>query len=176
MEPAGEKVGTKVETIFVFATGGTFDKVYYDALSDYRIGDPQIADILALAGVDKGDYVLESVIRKDSLDMDDADRATLRERAELCGGRRILIVHGTDTMTDTAAKLKGLGGEGFTVVLTGAMQPARFKDSDAAFNAGFAFAAARTLPPGVYIAMHGRVFVADKVRKSRDAGGFEATD
>lgn len=160
-----------LERVVVLTAGGTFDKVYYDALSDYRIGEPQVAGMLERAGVDAGDYVLESVLRKDSLDMTDADRALLRERIAARDERRFLIVHGTDTMTDTAARLAGLAGR--TVVLTGAMRPARFKDSDADFNAGFAFAAARTLGAGVYVAMHGRVFPADAVRKNREAGRFE---
>ena len=164
----------KMERVVVLTAGGTFDKVYFDALSDYQIGEPQAAEILDMGCVDEGDYVLESVLRKDSLDMGADDRALLRACIEARSERRFLVVHGTDTMTDTAASLTGLAGH--TIVLTGAMRPARFKDSDAPFNTGFAYAAARTLTAGVYIAMHGRVFPADAVRKNRKAGRFESLD
>ena len=164
----------KTEPVFILTAGGTFDKVYYDALSDYQIGEPQIAEMLKQAGVDAKDYVLESVLRKDSLDMTDDDRSVLCERVVASGGARFLIVHGTDTMTDTADALATLADAAKrTIVLTGAMQPARFKDSDAAFNAGFAYAAAATLPAGVYLAMHGRVSPAAEMRKNRKAGRFE---
>lgn len=164
----------KHEAVVVIATGGTFDKIYYDALSDYRIGDPQISGILSDAGVSDGDYTVASLLRKDSLDMDDSDRCKIREFIENNDAARFLIVHGTDTMPETARELAGIKGR--TVVLTGAMQPARFKDSDAVFNSGFAYAAARLLSPGIYIAMNGRIFPADKVRKNRDAGRFEMSE
>ena len=157
--------------IIFLATGGTFDKVYYDALSDYRIGDPQVSSRLKQAGVTM-DYQVEAIIGKDSLDLNDADRDTLRARIENDINTHFVIIHGTDTMIETARALQRVAKK--TIVLTGAMQPARFKNSDAEFNTGFTLAAVQLLEPGVYIAMNGKVFVADKVRKNRDKGRFEA--
>ena len=157
--------------IVFLATGGTFDKVYYDALSDYRIGDPQVSSILEQAKVAL-DYQVEAIISKDSLDLNDDDRIVLSERIAKDANTHFVVVHGTDTMAETARTLQGI--EGKTIVLTGAMQPARFKNSDAEFNTGFALAAVQLLKPGVYIAMNGEIFIADKVRKDRDKGCFEA--
>ncbi len=157
--------------IIFLATGGTFDKVYYDALSDYRIGDPQASSILEQAKVAL-DYQVEAIIGKDSLDLNDADRAILRERIAKDSNIHFVVVHGTDTMVETARALQGIAGK--TIVLTGAMQPARFKNSDAEFNTGFALAAVQLLKSGVYIAMNGEIFTADKVRKNRNKGCFEA--
>lgn len=159
--------------IIILATGGTFDKNYYDALSDYRIGEPQIGALLEHARV-VFDYRVEALIGKDSLDMTDDDRRLLRERVAGDPNRRFVITHGTDTMADTArALLAGDAVAGKTVVLTGAATPARFRDSDAAFNAGFALAAVQLLAPGVYVAMNGTVFEGDRVVKNRNAGRFE---
>ncbi len=157
--------------IIFLATGGTFDKVYYDALSDYRIGDPQVTSILEQAKVTL-DYQVEAIISKDSLDLNDDDRAVLYARIAKDTNTHFIIVHGTDTMIETARALQGIDGK--TIVLTGAMQPARFKNSDAEFNTGFALASVRLLQPGVYIVMNGEIFTADKVRKNRDKGCFEA--
>lgn len=158
--------------IIILATGGTFDKIYYDALSDYRIGEPQAGAMLEMARV-SFDYAVEAVVSKDSLDMDDADRQLLRRRIENDDGHRhFVITHGTDTMADTAAALRGIAGK--TVVLTGAASPARFRDSDAVFNTGFALAAVQLLAPGVYVAMNGVVFEAGKVAKNPATGYFEA--
>ena len=157
--------------IIFLATGGTFDKVYYDALSDYRIGEPQVTSILEQAKVAL-DYQVEAIISKDSLDLNDEDRTVLRTRIAKDTNTHFVVVHGTDTMVETARALRGIDGK--TIVLTGAMQPARFKNSDAEFNTGFALASVRLLQPGVYIAMNGEVFTADKVRKNRDKGRFEA--
>lgn len=163
-------MGIQMKVIFL-ATGGTFDKVYYDALSDYKIGDPQVLPILEQAAVAE-DYQVEAIIGKDSLDINDADRTILRERIENDANKHFVVIHGTDTMAKTAGFLQGIKGK--TIVLTGAMQPARFKNSDAEFNAGFALAAVQLLKSGVYIAMNGKIFSADKVRKNRDKGCFEA--
>ncbi len=160
------------EKIIILATGGTFDKVYYDALSDYRIGDPQAARILRQAGADR-DYRVETLIQKDSLDLNDDDRRRLRQWIEIAENKRFVITHGTDTMVETATALGRPDGK--TIVLTGAMQPARFRETDADFNLGFALGAARLLPPGVYIAMQGRVFEPGKVVKDREAGRFKQT-
>ena len=157
--------------VIFLATGGTFDKVYYDALSDYRIGDPQVNGILKQAGVSV-DYQVETIITKDSLDIDDSDRTALRARIENDANTHFVVIHGTDTMIESGRYLSGMNDK--TIVLTGAMQPARFKNSDAEFNIGFALAAVQLLKSGVYIAMNAKVFAVDKVRKNRDKGCFEA--
>ena len=157
--------------ITILATGGTFDKVYHDALSDYRIGEPQAAGILQRAGVEF-EYHIEALIQKDSLDMDDGDRRRIKEMVEAGAGKYFVITHGTDTMVDTARALGTPTGK--TVLLTGAMLPARFKDTDADFNLGFALGAVRLLPSGVYIVMNGEIFEPNNVLKDRAAGRFEA--
>ena len=110
-------------------------------------------------------------MKKDSLDITDEDRASIvaNVRGQTC--QRIVMTHGTDTMVDTAQALKEFSDK--TIVLVGAMQPARFRDSDAIYNIGFATAAASILGPGIYIAMNGQLFAADEVKKNRDAGRFE---
>ena len=154
----------------ILCTGGTFDKVYYDALSDYQIGEPQVEWILNQAGVNFS-YEIESILKKDSLDITDADRAHIVDCVGKQSCQRIVITHGTDTMVETAQALKQFTDK--TIVLVGAMQPARFKDSDATYNVGFATAAVSILPAGIYIAMNGQLFDADEVKKNRDAGRFE---
>ncbi len=156
--------------IKIFSTGGTIDKVYFDDLSTYEVGDPQIVEILKEAGVNF-DYDLDEVVRKDSLYLNDADRSLLRERIQADPNRLVLVTHGTDSMVDTARYLLGIPDK--VIVLTGSLSPARFRKNDAAFNVGCAIGALQVLPPGVYIAMSGRVFAAPKVRKNRDAGRFE---
>jgi L-asparaginase len=153
-----------------YAIGGTIDKVYFDRMSEYQVGESMLADILAEANV-TFDYEYDSLIHKDSLDMIDADRKMLFERIESDKHHRIVVTHGTDTMIETAKKLQGI--ENKTVVLTGAMQPAKFKSSDAEFNIGCAVGAVQTLPPGVYIAMNGRIFDPKRVRKNRELNRFE---
>ncbi len=156
--------------IKILCTGGTFDKMYYDALSDYQIGEPQVEWILEQAGVNFT-YAIESILKKDSLDITDEDRAHIAECVKKEPCQRIVMTHGTDTMVDTAQELKQFTDK--TIVLVGAMQPARFRDSDASYNIGFATAAVSILPAGVYIAMNGQLFNADEVKKNRDAGRFE---
>jgi len=155
----------------IYTTGGTIDKTYFDAKSEYEVGDPQIVDILRIANVGI-DYGVETVLRKDSLDMTADDRELLvrRLREEPCD--RILITHGTDTMVDTARELDQIGGK--TIVLVGSLSPAQFKNSDAEFNIGFALAAVQVLPAGVYIAMNGSIFEPAKVRKNRERNCFES--
>lgn len=157
--------------IQIFGTGGTLDKLYYDALSDYQIGEPMAGELLEQGRITVG-YAIESLMRKDSLELDDADRQLIHDRVAACPYEHVLITHGTDTMTVTAAGLANITGK--VIVLTGAMQPARFRDSDALFNLGLAVGALNTLGHGVYIAMSGRVFPADQVRKNRLAGRFES--
>ncbi len=158
-------------TLQVFTTGGTIDKVYFDANSEFQVGDSAISEIFREANVSVT-YHVESLMRKDSLDITDADRQLIVEAVRKSTAERILITHGTDTMPQTAAALKAITGK--TIVLTGAMQPARLRFTDAIFNIGFAAAVIQTLLPGVYIAMNGQVFEAGKVRKNRQAGRFEA--
>ena len=154
----------------IFSTGGTFDKVYYDALSDFQIGEPMATEILTEARV-SFDYNVESLLKKDSLDMTTEDRELIRSKVAACPARHILITHGTDTMTLTAEALQGIQGK--VILFTGAMQPARMRNSDAAFNLGVAVGALQSLPDGIYIAMSGRIFEAGKVKKNRAAGRFE---
>lgn len=157
--------------IHIFTTGGTIDKVYFDALSEFKIGEPALDAILREANVGFR-YDLTSVTKKDSLDMTDADRDAVVAAVRASGARHILITHGTDTMTQTAAALSTIPDK--TIVLTGAMQPARLRSTDAIFNVGFALAAAQLAAPGVYIAMNGQVFPANQVRKDRAASRFVA--
>jgi L-asparaginase len=154
----------------VITAGGTIDKVYFDAASTYEVGEPQIGPLLRESNV-TFDFVVESVLQKDSLQMTDEDRALIRTRVEVAPERHILITHGTDTMTATAAALEGLADK--VIVFTGAMQPARFRNSDAVFNVGCAIGALQVLPAGVYIAMNGVVSPAGAVRKNRAASRFE---
>jgi L-asparaginase len=156
--------------IQIFTTGGTIDKVYFDALSEYQIGEPMAGELLDQGRVGF-DFAVESLVRKDSLELTDADRELLHARVAACPHEHILITHGTDTMTVTGADLAGIDGK--VIVLTGAMQPARFRDSDALFNIGLAIGALNCLQHGVYVAMSGRVFPVDQVRKNRLAGRFE---
>ncbi len=159
--------------IHILTTGGTIDKTYYDATSVYEVGEPQIAHILREANVTVP-YEIETLFRKDSLELTDADRAEIAEHVRRVPGRRVVITHGTDTMVETARALQALQAvEGKTVVLVGSLNPARFKESDAVFNVGFAMAAVQALPPGAYIAMNGRLFDPAHVRKNRAENRFE---
>lgn len=156
--------------IQIFTTGGTFDKVYYDALSDFQIGEPMAPEILREAGV-TFDYQVESLVKKDSLELTAEDRELIRAKVAACPARHILITHGTDTMTLTADVLKDIPGK--VILFTGAMQPARMRNTDAPFNLGVAIGALQSLSEGIYVAMSGRIFEAGKVKKNRAAGRFE---
>lgn len=157
-------------TILVLTTGGTIDKNYFDALSEYQIVDSGIPALLKEARVALPHRVAE-VCRKDSLELTDADRAAIACFAADAPETRIVITHGTDTMTETARVLAA-AVPGKTIVLTGALSPARFADTDANFNLGMAFATAQLAPPGIYITMSGEVFDGLRVRKDREAGRF----
>ncbi|MEL6825774.1 MAG: asparaginase domain-containing protein [Pseudomonadota bacterium] len=159
--------------VHIFTTGGTIDKVYFDALSEFQVGESPLDAILREANVGI-DYDLTSLMRKDSLELTDTDRDVIKNAVAACSCDRILITHGTDTMAQTGQYL--MPSVGKTIVLTGSMQPARLRSTDAIFNVGFAIAAARLQPPGVYLAMNGQVFAADQVRKDRDAGRFVRAD
>ncbi len=158
-------------SVRVFTTGGTIDKVYFDAKSSFQVGEPQIGELLAEAGVSRT-YSVTPLLRKDSLEIDEDDRALIADEVAAAAERRVLITHGTDTMVETARALLGIPDK--TVVLVGAMQPARLRVSDAFFNIGFAFAAVQLLPPGVYVAMHGRIFDPRRTHKNVAAQRFES--
>jgi L-asparaginase len=151
-------------------TGGTIDKVYFDAKSEFQVGPPQVTELLQDANV-TFEHTVESVLKKDSLELTDADRALIRERVLASAATHIIITHGTDTMIQTAQALKEIPAK--TIVLTGSMQPARLRVTDAAFNLGTAIAAVQLLPPGVYIAMNGRIFNPDQSRKNVADHRFE---
>ena len=153
-----------------FAVGGTIDKVYFDRMSTYKVGEPGVSEILREANVGF-DYECESILRKDSLYMTEKDRQEIYDRVSTEECRHIVITHGTDTMIKTAKKLTSIPDK--VIVLTGAMQPARFKSSDAEFNIGTAVAAVQLLPPGVYIVMNGRILDPDRVKKNRKLKSFE---
>jgi len=154
----------------IFTTGGTIDKVYFDEKSRFEIGSTQVGEILREAQA-QIDYDIVSLMQKDSLDLDDADRAAIRAAIVSCDSPKILVTHGTDTMTETASALRGI--EDKTIVLTGALSPARFRSTDASFNVGMAIAALQSLQTGVYIVMNGEVFPAGTVAKNREQNRFE---
>jgi len=157
----------------IFTTGGSLDKGYSTRESEFVVQEPQIGEVLEAANV-AFDYEIESLLMKDSLEISEEDRALIeaRVRSEEC--RHILITHGTDTMALTAQRLSSV--EGKTIVLTGAMQPASFRSTDAHFNIGFALASLFQLPPGVYLAMNGAVFDPRKVRKNMKLDRFEGVE
>lgn len=164
-------VNLAMEHLCVVTTGGTIDKIYFDDKSDYQIGEPQIGRILEELGVAFRFSVI-GLLRKDSLHVTDADRQLLRQTIEAQSTRHVLVTHGTDTMVDTAQVLASIPDK--IIVLTGALNPARFRGSDAEFNIGCAVGAVQSLPPGVYIAMNGRIWEPRKVRKNVAANRFEA--
>jgi len=153
-----------------FAVGGTIDKVYFDALSKYEIGESNIHDILTDARVNFT-YDIASLLKKDSLEMTAKDRHLILQAEKDDPNDKIIITHGTDTMVDTAKVLRAEKNK--VIVLTGAMEPAKFKSSDAIFNLGSAVAAVQILPKGVYLAISGRIFTPDNVRKNRSLKQFE---
>ena len=159
-----------MDKLNILTTGGTIDKIYYDDKSDYKIGEPEIGRILKDMTV-AFKWEVRALLRKDSLHMTDEDRSLIRQAVLASEDRHYLITHGTDTMTDTAAALHDIGDR--VIVMTGALHPARFIDSDAVFNIGTAIGAVQQLPPGVWIVMHGRVWDPDHVRKNRAANQFE---
>jgi L-asparaginase len=161
-----------LQHLTIVATGGTIDKIYFDDKSAYQIGAPQIGEILKQLGV-AFEFEVIALMRKDSLHMDDADRDLIRRTIQAQPHRHVLVTHGTDTMVETARALTDIAGK--TIVLTGALNPARFQGSDAVFNIGCAVGAIQALPDGVYIAMNGRVWDPARVRKNRDANRFEAS-
>lgn len=159
-----------ISRLLIITTGGTIDKIYFDDKSDYQVGEPQISLILRSMNVGF-EFEVKAVMRKDSLHLDHKDRLLVRDAISHSDTKHVLITHGTDTMVETAAVLQGLPDR--TIVLTGALNPARFRDSDAVFNIGCAVGAVQCLPPGVYIAMNGKLWNPGSVRKNREANRFE---
>ena len=152
-------------------TGGTIDKIYFDDLSQFEVGESQVQHILA-EGLAAFDFDVVPLMHKDSLEVTDEDRRLLHDFIEKDDASHFVVTHGTDTMPQTAEVLMDL--EGKTVVLTGALTPARFKATDAPFNVGMAVAAVQVASPGVYIVMSGQVFKAGAVRKNRAENRFES--
>lgn len=156
--------------LHILATGGTIDKIYFDALSEFSIGDPAAERLLTQVNPNLT-WEVTSLLRKDSLELTDADRELIKKTVNESEAKHLVITHGTDTMTDTAKQLKSI--EGKTIVITGAMQPALCRETDAEFNLGGAVALAQALPHGVYIFMNGRIYDPDKVTKNRAAKQFQ---
>ena len=160
-----------MDNLLIVTTGGTIDKIYFDDKSDYQIGEPQIGSMLRELGV-AFEFRVVPILRKDSLHITTADRELLRATIAEHDAKHVLVTHGTDTMVETAKVLSTIPGK--VIVLTGALNPARFRGSDAEFNVGTAVGAVQSLPDGVYIAMNGRVWDPAKVRKNVAANRFEA--
>lgn len=158
--------------IALVTTGGTIDKDYFDALSDYKVVDSIVPMLLQRIGSGLTVETRE-VCRKDSLELTDEDREELKQTILDVEADKILVTHGTDTMVDSAMSLGNIADK--TIVFTGAMRPARFMDTDALFNVGVAIGALQSNDTGVFIAMSGQVFTPDAVKKNRDAQLFEST-
>jgi L-asparaginase len=159
--------------IRILVTGGTFDKEYNERTGQLYFKDTHLAEMLQL-GRSRVDVTIRTVMMIDSMEMTEADRALIVQNCLQAPEARIVITHGTDTMTETAAAVAGVV-TGKTVVLTGAMIPYAFGSSDGLFNLGSALSFAQVLPNGVYIAMNGKCFPWDRVRKNRERGEFEET-
>lgn len=160
--------------IRVLVTGGTFDKEYNELNGTLYFKDTHVPEMLRL-GRSRVEVAVETLMMMDSLDMRDADRARIVEACRRSPEPRIVITHGTDTMVETARAIAGADLAGKTVVLTGAMVPYAFGSSDGLFNLGSALSFVQVLSPGVYVAMNGRCFDWDAVRKDRARGVFETT-
>jgi L-asparaginase len=159
--------------IRIFITGGTFDKEYNELDGRLYFKDSHLPEMLTL-GRCKVEAASRTLMMVDSLEMTDADRHLIVDQCQRTRENRIVITHGTDTMEITAQAL-GKAITNKTIVLTGAMIPYKFGSSDGLFNLGSAMAFVQVLPPGVYIAMNGRYFMWDNVRKNRKTGEFEET-
>jgi L-asparaginase len=157
--------------IRIFVTGGTFDKTYDEIRGQLAFSDTHLPEMLKL-GRSRVEVTVRTLMMIDSLEMSAGDRELVVRNCAQCAEARIVITHGTDTMVETAAAIAA-GVTGKTVVLTGAMIPYAFGSSDGLFNLGSALSLVQVLPPGVYLAMNGRHFVWDRVRKNRETGTFE---
>ena len=162
-----------IEKLLIITTGGTIDKIYFDDISDYQVGEPQIGETLRAMNVGF-DFELRSLMRKDSLHLGGEDRQLIREAVLHSDAKHILITHGTDTMPETALALQDIPGK--TIVLTGALHPARFRDSDAVFNIGCAVGSVQSLPQGTWIVMNGKIWKPGMVRKNRAQNRFETIE
>lgn len=158
-------------SVRIFITGGTFDKEYNELTGQLFFKDTHIQQLLEM-GRNRIPVQVRTLMMVDSLEMTNDDRELIAHQCEHCAEDRIIITHGTDTMSETAAYLAQRGMKK-TIVLTGAMIPIKFGSSDGLFNIGSALAFAQTLPPGVYVAMNGRYFPWDNVRKNKQTGMFE---
>ena len=169
----------RMSSICIFVTGGTFDKEYHELTGSLAFKDTRVPEMLRL-GRCRVDVSVRTLMMIDSLEMTDADRALIVERCHEATEERLLITHGTDTMVETARALAAAQmamsatTKPKTIVLTGAMIPYAFGSSDGLFNLGSALSFVQVLPPGVYVAMNGRCFEWDRVRKNRETGVFEA--
>ena len=159
-----------MKNLKIITTGGTIDKLYFDDLSDYQIGKPIIGELISNYHVGF-DFEVVPLLKKDSIYLTDEDREMIKKVIEKSDETHFLITHGTDTMVETAQFLSGI--EGKTIVLTGALTPARFNATDAIFNIGCAVAAVQTQPRGVWVIMNGLVWDPAHVRKNRRANRFE---
>ena len=156
--------------LLIVTTGGTIDKIYFDDLSDFQIGEPQIGQILNHMHV-AFDFEVKAMMRKDSLHFTDEDRLSICAGIKASDATHVLITHGTDSMAKTALMLDEIPAK--TMVLTGALNPAEFRDSDAVFNNGCAIGAVQSLPNGAWIAINGCIWNPHHVRKNRDKKRFE---
>jgi L-asparaginase len=157
--------------IRIFITGGTFDKEYNELNGQLYFKDTHMSDLLEM-GRSQVEVEIRTLMMVDSLEMTDEDRNLIVHQCNNCEEDKIVITHGTDTMANTASMLAHLV-KNKTVILTGAMIPIKFGSSDGLFNLGSALAFAQTLPHGVYVAMNGRFFHANNVRKNKQTGVFE---
>ena len=163
-----------MQPIRIFITGGTFDKEYNELTGELFFKDSHLPEMLKLGRCNL-DVQVRTLMMIDSLHMSDDDRQIILRQCRTAPESRIVITHGTDTMVETASVLaRGIADK--TVVLTGAMIPYKFGSSDGLFNLGSALAFAQTLPPGVYVAMNGRCFAWNRVRKNRKTGMFEEAE
>ncbi|MBP8114630.1 MAG: asparaginase [Chitinophagaceae bacterium] len=158
-------------TVRIFITGGTFDKEYNEITGQLYFNDTHLHDLLDM-GRNKVPVEIRTLMMVDSLEMTDHDRDLIAHQCNQCEEDKIVITHGTDTMSDTA-KMLAQKVKDKTIILTGAMIPIKFGSSDGLFNLGSALAFAQTLPAGVYVAMNGRYFTWDNVRKNKQTGMFE---
>ncbi len=156
--------------IVFYTAGGTIDKIYFDAKSKYEVGESILEEILR-EGNATFDYDNKVIMQKDSLELTEEDRNIIYSTINKEPNRYIILTHGTDTMVTTAKKLQTIRDK--VIILTGSMSPARFRSSDAAFNIACAITAVQTLENGVYLAMNGRIFTPENVRKNVEKGVFE---
>ena len=157
--------------LHIITTGGTIDKIYFDALSEFQIGEPVVGDLLERMGVGF-DYSVQPLLKLDSLDMTDDHRRQIQQAVKASKADKILITHGTDGMVETSKWLADIDDK--CIFLTGALQPAAFSCTDAVFNLGCAVGGLQSKPAGVYIAMSGQVFAADQVVKNHAESRFVA--